>query len=393
MTLVRKLLWVAAVVFSSHAALAADPEGPPPGKNWVAPAFKMHAQILVDQLMRDNRDLLSVTFHGTPPDKKGIYTMFAGTWPDRIGKISAADDVMVIESGFTLIDPRWNKQDPEPKFLVLVPLRDRNARNIGCIVFGFKNPPGARRSDEAFLQEANRMRDGLQSQIADHAALFARAHVTDARRSKLASWLILTVPERSGHSTGMVAADAARTGAFVATPWVRRVKRDAPSGFEQMSIFGFPDDRSLEAWRAAHAAQLGAPILSKRARALLGDGRGAKSSGKSIYKISYYSLTAPVSEFQDWVDGYLAKYLRAQQSSGILSSYMMYLEEGDKGRLLLVLEYPDAAIEASSEPVKGRLSDELAASDAVYAAQMEKKEKLRTTDSWTLAVPVETTRN
>jgi hypothetical protein len=107
-----------------------------------------------------------------------------------------------------------------------------------------------------------------------------------------------------------------------------------------------------------------------------------------VFKISYYTLSAPVSEFQDWVDGYLSKYLRVQESAGILSSYAMYLEEGAAGRALLVLEYPDAATEASAEPIKEKLSDELAATDAAYAAQMKKKEKVRTTQSWALAVPV-----
>jgi hypothetical protein len=146
----------------------------PMQKNWTAPEYKIKAQALVDELMARNPSLLSVTFHGTPPGASKLYTMFAGTWPDRIGKVSSEDDVMVIENGFTIIDPRWNKKDPEPKFLVLVPLRDAQARSVGCIVFAFKNSAGGK-SDLNFLQEANMLRDGLQAHITDHDALFARA--------------------------------------------------------------------------------------------------------------------------------------------------------------------------------------------------------------------------
>lgn len=153
----------------------AAPVAAPVQKNWTAPSHKIKAQVLVDELMARNPGLLSVTFHGTPPGQTKLYTMFAGTWPDRIGKVSSEDDVMVIDSGFTIIDPRWNKQDPEPKFLVLVPLRDTKAKNVGCIVFAFKNPAGSGKTDLTFLREANLLRDGMQSRIADHAALFQQA--------------------------------------------------------------------------------------------------------------------------------------------------------------------------------------------------------------------------
>lgn len=166
----RLVLLLALSALASVASAAATIE-----KNWTAPAQKIKAQALIEELMARNSGLLSVTFHGTPPGASKLYTMFAGTWPDRIGKVSAADDVMVIESGFTIIDPRWNKQDPEPKFLVLVPLRDAKAKNVGCIVFAFKNPAGSGKTEQGFLNEANALRDGLQAKIADHAALFQPA--------------------------------------------------------------------------------------------------------------------------------------------------------------------------------------------------------------------------
>lgn len=202
-----------------------------------------------------------------------------------------------------------------------------------------------------------------------------------------AAHLLLTVPEGAQAPEALV--DIAQPGANASSevPWVRSLKREAPSGFQYLSAVGFDDDTSLQAWRTAHAATLGAPMTLKRARVLVESETATSGSAQSMFKISYYSLVAPVSEFQKWVDGYLAKYLAAQRTAGILTSYVMYLEEDDHGRALLVLEYPDAATEQSAEPIKEKLSEQLAASDAAYAELMPLKEELRTTQSWTLAVP------
>jgi len=35
-----------------------------------------------------------------------VYTMFAGSYPDRIGNPDDPDDVMVSELGITIVDPR-----------------------------------------------------------------------------------------------------------------------------------------------------------------------------------------------------------------------------------------------------------------------------------------------
>jgi|SRR5581483_8193715 len=48
-------------------------------------AAKIYAQALSDQFMAQHPELLSVTFHGTPPGDPGVYTMFAGSYPERIG--------------------------------------------------------------------------------------------------------------------------------------------------------------------------------------------------------------------------------------------------------------------------------------------------------------------
>jgi hypothetical protein len=79
-------------VLTSAAAL-------PAGKNWAPPAYRLYAQALCDRAMVDHPELLSITFHGSPPGKPQIYTMFAGSFPDRIGNID------------TIVDPRWQRRD------------------------------------------------------------------------------------------------------------------------------------------------------------------------------------------------------------------------------------------------------------------------------------------
>ncbi|MFB9266585.1 hypothetical protein ACFFWD_26090 [Bradyrhizobium erythrophlei] len=145
-------------------------------KVWTPPAHKIVAQTIIDKLMKERPELLSVTFHGVPPGAdKDRFAMFAGSFLDRIGKASADDDIMVAAKGFTIIDPRWNKKDPEPKFLVLVPLRDAQSRNVGCIVFAFKNTKEFTKTEAEFLAAANGIRDSIRPMIADHASLFAPA--------------------------------------------------------------------------------------------------------------------------------------------------------------------------------------------------------------------------
>jgi hypothetical protein len=169
---------VAAVSFAALPGVhAADNAAAPVvyEKNWKAPAHKMVAQTVVDDVMTKHPELLSMTFHGAPPATKGIYTMFAGSFPERIGKVSSADDVACASTGVTIIDPRWGKEktDPIRKFIVMIPLRDAQVRNVGCIVFAFKNPAGSNRSASQYLDAATALRESIQSRIPGHAEMFA----------------------------------------------------------------------------------------------------------------------------------------------------------------------------------------------------------------------------
>jgi hypothetical protein len=158
---------------SSANAPAAPPHNKP--HNWVAPEYKIYAQQLADEVMRDNPELLSITLQGTPPGQDKTYTMFAGSFPERIGQASDPDDIMVIDTAITILDPRWNRKDPIRKFIVMLPLEDAQATPIGLAVIVFRNPLGINKSNGEYLAKAQAIMDRLRTRIPDKAALFAAA--------------------------------------------------------------------------------------------------------------------------------------------------------------------------------------------------------------------------
>ena len=146
-----------------------------PAKNWTAPAQKIYAQQLSDQTMASHPELLSVTFHGVPPGQQNVYTMFAGSYPERIGNPDDPDDVDVTKKGITILDPRWRRTDAVKKFVVLMPLRDAERRNVGLIVYAFKSPPDDKTTEAQYFARSIALRDALQPKIASYEALFAPA--------------------------------------------------------------------------------------------------------------------------------------------------------------------------------------------------------------------------
>lgn len=146
-------------------------------KNWTPPAHKIYGQQLSDESMKANKDLLSITLHGVPPGQQGVYTMFAGSYPDRIGNPDDPDDIDVIKKGITIVDPRWNRtNDTSPKFVVLMPMRDSAGQNIGLVVYAFKVPARSNKYESTLYPRALKLRDALAKRIPSYEALFAKAN-------------------------------------------------------------------------------------------------------------------------------------------------------------------------------------------------------------------------
>jgi hypothetical protein len=145
-------------------------------KNWTPPAGKIYAQALSDQIMRAHPELLSLTLHGVPPGMTDAYTMFAGSYPDRIGNSDDPDDIDVSKKGITIVDPRWRRdKDASPKFVMLMPMRDLKGNNIGLVVYAFKVPARSNAYERTLYMKSLDLRDALAKRIPSYAALFAPA--------------------------------------------------------------------------------------------------------------------------------------------------------------------------------------------------------------------------
>lgn len=162
-------LALSAGVLTATMACAAD-------KNWTPPTQKIYAQQLSDETMKAHPELLSVTLHGVPPGMTDAYTMFAGSYPDRIGNADDPDDIDVSKKGITIVDPRWHRtKDAAPKFVVLMPMRDAQGNNIGLVVYAFKVPVAGNQYERTLYTKALDLRDALARRIPSYDALFAPA--------------------------------------------------------------------------------------------------------------------------------------------------------------------------------------------------------------------------
>jgi hypothetical protein len=144
-------------------------------KNWTAPGYEIYAQSLSDEIMAHHPELWSVTFHGVPPGLDKVYTMFAGSYPDRIGNPDDPDDIDVIVKGISSVDPRWHRHDAKAKFVLQIPLRDKAGENLGLLVLAYRTSPEFLKDERGYFDQGTRLRDELQARIPDYAALFAPA--------------------------------------------------------------------------------------------------------------------------------------------------------------------------------------------------------------------------
>lgn len=180
MTLRIHKLACTALLASAFALGALAHAAEKPRKNWTPPSRKIYAQRLADEIMAHHPELISVTFHGVPPGMQDTYTMFAGSFPDRIGNADDPDDIDISKKGITIVDPRWHRpNDTVMKFVMMLPLRDAGGSNLGELVLAYKNPAHPASADSKFERQffiaAVRLRDSLQKKIPSYGALFAPA--------------------------------------------------------------------------------------------------------------------------------------------------------------------------------------------------------------------------
>jgi hypothetical protein len=166
------LVGASGAISAAQSPVTAAP--PASTKIWTSPPGKLYVQTLTDRIMAAHPELLSVTFHGVPPGAAPkTYTMFGGSYFERIGNPDDPDDVMVIETGVTILDPRWHRtKDVVRKFVVQTPLRDAAGQNIGLIVLAYKNGDESGKTDKDFFLAGTKLRDDLAKDIPSFKALF-----------------------------------------------------------------------------------------------------------------------------------------------------------------------------------------------------------------------------
>ncbi|MGH7108563.1 MAG: hypothetical protein ACREFT_18875 [Acetobacteraceae bacterium] len=139
--------------------------------NWRPPDGEILAQQLLDRIMATHPELLSLTFHGVPPGTS-VHTMFAGSFPHRIGDADDLGDLFTEKTKSTILDPSL---DQRGKFVVFIPLRDAGRRSIGAIIIAFKDSGRYRRTAGQYYHAALALRNALQKQISGVQALFGPA--------------------------------------------------------------------------------------------------------------------------------------------------------------------------------------------------------------------------
>lgn len=175
LALIATSIVISAGLLPATAAYAAGAGAPPSSapavqkrKNWHAPQGKILAQKLVDEAMAKHPELLSLTLHGMPPGTT-VHTMFAGSFPDRIGNADDPDDVAAQEHALTILDPALGHDN---KFVVFVPILDASGRRIGTAVAAFKKVAGHPHSALQYYEMALRVRQELQKGTPSFEALF-----------------------------------------------------------------------------------------------------------------------------------------------------------------------------------------------------------------------------
>lgn len=154
---------------------AASTPGTP--KNWVAPEYKIFAQVLIDEIEATHPELVSATLHAVPPGEPAdAFTMIAGTFPDRIGNMSSPGDIITAVKGASQVESKWGTENYGKKVSIVLPLRDSAGNYLPVsMVLAFKQWPTSGLIDTDFLAPGLRIREGIAPRIDGAASLFARA--------------------------------------------------------------------------------------------------------------------------------------------------------------------------------------------------------------------------
>ncbi len=163
------------VIASAAEEIPRAPSTPNTPKNWVGPGKRIHAQVLVDEIIAKHPELVSITIHAIPPGGTE-YTMIAGTFPDRIGNESSPGDVITAKKGVTQVESKWGTENWGHKVSIVAPLKNAKGEYLpAALILAFKTTPDSTKKDTDFMEPGVKIRDTLNSRIATTASLFDAA--------------------------------------------------------------------------------------------------------------------------------------------------------------------------------------------------------------------------
>ena len=144
-------------------------------KNWTPPTHKIYAQQLADETMRAHPELLSVTLHGVPPGMHDAYTMFAGSYLDRIGNADDPDDIDV-SKGITIVDRAGvGRRTPHRSSSCSCLFATGPMKMSGSSFTPLKSRLNPTPGERKFYLKALDLRDALAKRIPSYGALFGQA--------------------------------------------------------------------------------------------------------------------------------------------------------------------------------------------------------------------------
>jgi hypothetical protein len=165
---IRLFLGASALAFALPLLEAQSPSSPAKPVYAKAADNKIFAQQLVNELMAQNPDLISVGIHGIPPGGKG-YVVAAHSL-DLIGKKDDSVDEGIIKDDQTVIGIETIGHTTALRMVIHAGLHDRSGNVIGMVVLSFK--PKADHDKLAALARAEPLLRDLFQKIPDAASLF-----------------------------------------------------------------------------------------------------------------------------------------------------------------------------------------------------------------------------
>lgn len=205
------------------------------------------------------------------------------------------------------------------------------------------------------------------------------------------AYAIITVPV-AGDPSVLAPVVAAASGANVLL-LEKLPKQLAETGikspfFSTLAVVRFLSEEQFEQWYVPAVQALGDKASVKRADLVVADGVSDTPRPDAYFAINLYETLVPAEQYKTYTASYITPNMANQKSSGVMSSYAMYLERGEgeaKPRSVLIKEYVNEEAFGNSGAVKDAYKNDVLLKNAEWKHIDETKAEIRTDLNETLA--------